>query len=101
LVANVAEILELEPTEDELEEAELQGTPYKKQKNMVVKTSTRQTIFLPIPGLVPVGEIFLKKLENYWNFEHFRAVRTSQSIKIDPKFVKIVQISPQNYFNFF
>jgi len=57
LVANVSEILELEPTQDELEEADLQGTPWKPQKNMVVKTSTRQTIFLPIPGLVPVDTL--------------------------------------------
>ncbi len=28
-----------------------------KGKSCVVKTTTRQTIFLPIPGLVPVNEL--------------------------------------------
>ena len=57
LVANVSEILDLEPTQDELEEADLEGIPYKPQKTMVVKTSTRQTIFLPLPGLVPTDQL--------------------------------------------
>jgi 26S proteasome regulatory subunit T5 len=57
LVGNVVEILEL-PKEQEGEagaaqdaEAELDG------KSVVVKTSTRQTIYLPIPGLVDPDEL--------------------------------------------
>lgn len=79
LVANVVEILELK--DDEEEEAEDEennvrdefdlydkkvktGTEgfrdiddEKRGKSMVIKTSTRQTIFLPVPGLVDVSEL--------------------------------------------
>lgn len=79
LVANVVEILELK--DDEKEEAEDEennvrdefdlydkkvktGTEgfrdiddEKRGKSMVIKTSTRQTIFLPVPGLVDVSEL--------------------------------------------
>jgi 26S proteasome regulatory subunit T5 len=44
LVSNVIEILEL-PPEDEDDEPE-------SKKSVGVKTSTRQTAFLPVPGLV-------------------------------------------------
>lgn len=53
LVSNVVEVLELESEENEGEET---ADPAK-QTAVVIKTSTRQTIFLPIPGLVDVIEL--------------------------------------------
>ncbi|KAF4322398.1 hypothetical protein BBO99_00002955 [Phytophthora kernoviae] len=52
LVANVVEILELEDDEDEQDGAATDVDAQRKGKSAVIKTSTRQTIFLPIPGLV-------------------------------------------------
>ncbi|GFE53665.1 26S protease regulatory subunit [Babesia ovis] len=52
LVSNVVELLDLE--EDEEEEAGVQGVEMKRKgKSLVIKTSTRQTIFLPVIGLIP------------------------------------------------
>jgi 26S proteasome regulatory subunit T5 len=53
LVANVVELLEMEP-EDEPEEdgANIDLDAHRKGTCCVLKTSTRQTIFLPVPGLV-------------------------------------------------
>jgi len=58
LVSNVVEILTVEPEDSEKSDestvdldAQIQG------KCVVIKTSTRQTIFLPIPGLVDVDEL--------------------------------------------
>jgi len=51
LVANVAEILDLAEEEDEdgaTQDIDMQ----RKGKSLVVKTTTRQTIFLPVIGLV-------------------------------------------------
>ena len=50
LVGNIAEILDATP-EDEDEPVKLG------QKSAVLKTTTRQTVFLPIIGLVPSGEL--------------------------------------------
>ncbi|TYZ60631.1 hypothetical protein PybrP1_004888 [[Pythium] brassicae (nom. inval.)] len=52
LVANVVEILELEDDEDEQDGEATDVDAQRKGKSAVIKTSTRQTIFLPIPGLV-------------------------------------------------
>ncbi|KAF1331641.1 26s protease regulatory subunit 6a, partial [Globisporangium splendens] len=52
LVGNVVEILELEDDEDEQDGAATDVDAQRKGKSAVIKTSTRQTIFLPIPGLV-------------------------------------------------
>ncbi|CEG50156.1 26s protease regulatory subunit 6a [Plasmopara halstedii] len=52
LVANVVEVLELEDDEDEQDGAATDVDAARKGKSAVIKTSTRQTIFLPIPGLV-------------------------------------------------
>ena len=55
LVANIAELLDVEPEEELFEEAPKRGkkdTKPKLQKAAVVKTSTRQTVFLPVVGLV-------------------------------------------------
>lgn len=57
LVANVVEVLEAD-AEDGLEEEEgdaAEAAP--KTRSAVVRTSTRQTIFLPIPGLVNPDEL--------------------------------------------
>jgi len=55
LVSNIVEVLDVEPDEGEADDtpAPVQRT----EKAVVVKTSTRQTIFLPIPGLVDVVEL--------------------------------------------
>ncbi|CDR95890.1 26S protease regulatory subunit 6A, putative [Babesia bigemina] len=51
LVSNVVELLDLE---DEEEDAGVQGIEMKRKgKSLVIKTSTRQTIFLPVIGLIP------------------------------------------------
>jgi len=59
LVGNVAELLDLEEDEDEKEEramdTERKDRP--KGKSMVLKTTTRQTIYLPVIGLVPEQEL--------------------------------------------
>uniref|UniRef100_M4BCW1 AAA+ ATPase domain-containing protein n=1 Tax=Hyaloperonospora arabidopsidis (strain Emoy2) TaxID=559515 RepID=M4BCW1_HYAAE len=52
LVANVVEILELKDDDDEQDGAATDVDAQRRGKSAVIKTSTRQTIFLPIPGLV-------------------------------------------------
>lgn len=58
LVANIVEILDLE-TEEEKEDdgASISVDAQRKGQAAVVKTSTRQTFFLPVIGLVPVEEL--------------------------------------------
>merc|ERR1719265_394533 len=57
LVATVAEILELEPEEDD-EDGGAQDVDMQLQgKSVIVKTTTRQTIFLPVAGLVDAEEL--------------------------------------------
>lgn len=57
LVANVIEIVEpyVDPNEDDGANVDVSLNP--EGKGAVVKTSTRQTVFLPIPGLVRAEEI--------------------------------------------
>ncbi|EDO06819.1 putative 26S protease regulatory subunit 6A [Babesia bovis T2Bo] len=56
LVSNVVELLDIEDDDDE--EAGVQGVAMKsKGKSLVIKTSTRQTIFLPVIGLIPHTEL--------------------------------------------
>merc|ERR1740117_1638297 len=57
LVANVAEILELEPDEDDEDGANMDIDSMRKGKSLVVKTTTRQTIFLPVIGLVEAEDL--------------------------------------------
>ncbi|CAO3652054.1 unnamed protein product [Cunninghamella blakesleeana] len=53
LVGNVVELLDIDPEEDEEEEgANVDLDSRRKGKCAVIKTSTRQTIFLPLIGLV-------------------------------------------------
>lgn len=61
LVGNVIEVLEPE-AEDGLEEDDEEGAALdvdstRKTRSAVIRTSTRQTIYLPIPGLVETDEL--------------------------------------------
>jgi len=62
LVGNVVEVLEpdaedgIDPEENE-EGAALDVDANRKTRSAVIRTSTRQTIFLPVPGLVDVSEL--------------------------------------------
>jgi len=58
LVSNIVEILDVEPDpECEEEGANMDIDSQRKGKCAVVKTSTRQTYFLPVIGLVPADEL--------------------------------------------
>lgn len=59
LVGNVVEILDIDPDidEDSEEGANVDLDARRKGKCAVIKTSTRQTIFLPLIGLVPAEEL--------------------------------------------
>lgn len=62
LVANVVEVLEPDAEDGLMEEEKEAGDGYdmdahRKTRSAVVRTSTRQTIFLPIPGLVDPAEL--------------------------------------------
>ncbi|UKK00208.1 26S proteasome regulatory particle [Theileria orientalis] len=56
LVANVIELLDMEEVDEEFGSAQnVETNP--KGKSLVIKTSTRQTVYLPIIGLVPHTEL--------------------------------------------
>merc|ERR1719188_1929305 len=57
LVANVAEILEMDPDEDDEDGATQDIDMMRNGKSLVVKTTTRQTIFLPVIGLVEAEDL--------------------------------------------
>merc|ERR1740117_2486297 len=57
LVANVGEILDLEMGEDDEDGAAVDIDANRQGKCMVVKTTTRQTIFLPVIGLVDAEDL--------------------------------------------
>jgi len=57
LVANVAEILEMEAEEDDEDGATQDIDMQREGKSLVVKTTTRQTIFLPVIGLVDADQL--------------------------------------------
>lgn len=58
LVGNVVELLELDPTAESAEEgANIDLDATRVGKSAVIKTSTRQTIFLPLIGLVDPDEL--------------------------------------------
>ena len=53
LVGNVVELLDMAPEEEELEDQATTDVDAQRQgKAVVLKTTTRQTIFLPVVGLV-------------------------------------------------
>lgn len=57
LVSNVIELLDLDPQEEEEEGANVDLDSQRKGKSAVIKTSTRQTYFLPVIGLVEVENL--------------------------------------------
>ncbi|OON21956.1 26S proteasome subunit P45 family protein [Opisthorchis viverrini] len=58
LVANVVELLDVSPQDQEREDgANVDLDSLRKGKCAVIKTSTRQTYFLPVIGLVPAEEL--------------------------------------------
>merc|ERR1719356_1851403 len=57
LVANVAEILDMEQDEDDEDGAAQDVDMNRGGKSLVVKTTTRQTIFLPVIGLVEAEDL--------------------------------------------
>merc|ERR1712073_145099 len=57
LVATVAEILDLEPEDDDEDGATQDIDMTRNGKSLVIKTTTRQTIFLPVIGLVEAEEL--------------------------------------------
>ncbi|KAJ2814293.1 26S proteasome regulatory subunit 6A, partial [Coemansia furcata] len=57
LVSNVVEILDLNPDCEEEDGANIDLDSQRKGKCAVIKTSTRQTVFLPVIGLVPSNEL--------------------------------------------
>jgi len=57
LVSNVVELIDMEPEDDEGDGSTVDVDAQRKGKCMVLKTSTRQTVFLPVIGLVPPEEL--------------------------------------------
>ena len=58
LVGNVVELLDLDPTDEAKEEgANIDLDSVRVGKSAVIKTSTRQTIFLPLIGLVDADKL--------------------------------------------
>ncbi|KAJ1933314.1 26S proteasome regulatory subunit 6A, partial [Linderina macrospora] len=58
LVANVVEILDIHPDGDDEEDgANVDLDAQRRGKCAVIKTTTRQTVFLPVIGLVPSEEL--------------------------------------------
>jgi 26S proteasome regulatory subunit T5 len=58
LVGNIVELLDVEPEdEEEKDGAHVDLDSQRKGKCAVIKTSTRQTIFLPVIGLVPAEKL--------------------------------------------
>lgn len=58
LVSNIVEVLDVQPESDEEEEgANMDLDAQRQGKCVVLKTSTRQTIFLPVVGLVDAGAL--------------------------------------------
>eukprot|EP00735_Rhodelphis_limneticus_P013567 TRINITY_DN73_c0_g1::TRINITY_DN73_c0_g1_i1::g.14913::m.14913 TRINITY_DN73_c0_g1::TRINITY_DN73_c0_g1_i1::g.14913 ORF type:complete len:425 (+),score=92.22,sp/O88685/PRS6A_MOUSE/72.64/0.0,AAA/PF00004.24/7.3e-42,AAA_5/PF07728.9/2.3e+03,AAA_5/PF07728.9/1.1e-05,AAA_16/PF13191.1/0.011,AAA_16/PF13191.1/20,RuvB_N/PF05496.7/0.0008,RuvB_N/PF05496.7/3.7e+03,AAA_2/PF07724.9/5.1e+03,AAA_2/PF07724.9/0.0018,DUF815/PF05673.8/0.0022,AAA_22/PF13401.1/0.069,AAA_22/PF13401.1/1.1e+02,AAA_25/PF13481.1/0.35,AAA_25/PF1 len=58
LVGNIVEVLDLEPDKDVEEDgANVHLDLQREGKSVIVRTSTRQTIFLPVAGLVPAAQL--------------------------------------------
>lgn len=58
LVGNIVEVLDLDADSDEEEDGAAQDIDsQRKGKSCVIRTSTRQTIYLPVPGLVDVSTV--------------------------------------------
>ncbi|XP_050080655.1 26S proteasome regulatory subunit 6A-like [Anopheles maculipalpis] len=59
LVASVVEVLDMEPLEDEKDQMDgmMMRDSQSKRKSVVIKTSARQTCFLPLVGIVDVEKL--------------------------------------------
>lgn len=57
LVSNIVEVLDIDPEEGEEDGAVSYQEAGRKDKAIVLKTSTRQTVFLPVAGLVDPSEL--------------------------------------------
>lgn len=58
LVANIVEVLDVNPEDDEEEDgANVDLDSQRQGKCVVLKTTTRQTIFLPVAGLIPAEQL--------------------------------------------
>jgi len=57
LIGNVVEILDINPEDEEEDGANVDLDSQRQGKCVVLKTSTRQTVFLPVVGLVPPDEL--------------------------------------------
>lgn len=57
LVSNIVEVLDVQPEDDEEDGANIDLDAQRKGKCVVLKTSTRQTIFLPVVGLVDANKL--------------------------------------------
>ena len=71
LVGNIVEVLEMQPEEDDEDDgANVDLDSQRRGKCVVLKTSTRQTIFLPVVGLVdadalkPADLVGVNKVDN-------------------------------------
>jgi 26S proteasome regulatory subunit T5 len=57
LIGNIVEILDINPEDEEEDGANVDLDSQRQGKCVVLKTSTRQTVFLPVVGLVPPDEL--------------------------------------------
>jgi len=57
LVASIVEILDVDEEDEEEDGSTTDLDSQRKGKCVVIKTTTRQTIFLPVAGLVPIEEL--------------------------------------------
>jgi 26S proteasome regulatory subunit T5 len=56
LVSTVSEILDISPDDDEEDQAN-QDIKQNQGKAVIINTTTRQTVFLPVIGMVPLNEL--------------------------------------------
>lgn len=62
MVSNVVEIIDMENDTEESDLTTSDRDEMKNNKAIVIKTSMRQTIFLPVPGLIPLSELKVNDL---------------------------------------
>lgn len=85
LVSNVVEVMDLQPEDEDLEDGY-------KGKSATIKTSTRQTVFLPVPGIVDIetlrpGDLIGVNKDNYLILDTLPAEYDSRvkAMEIDEK----------------
>ena len=57
LIGHIVEILDLDEDEVEQDGASVDLDAQRKGKSCVIKTSTRQTIYLPMPGIIDIDTV--------------------------------------------